>query len=188
MTSCAPERATIKTLYLIHHAKSDWEEPGASDFERGLTKKGYQDINTIGSYLLLRGIVPDLMISSSALRAQETADKLAGKVGFEGPLLYLSELYFTPPETILETVMLQEEEARIIFLVGHNPQLTAFTNMLTDEHVSKIPSMGVVAINFDIVSWQELEEKKGEIDFFIFPKQFKYYMPNQIRAVLDRNG
>jgi len=172
---------------LIHHAKSDWEEPGASDYERGLTERGYQDINTIGSYLLLRGVLPDLILSSSALRTQETADKLAEKLGFEGPLLYLSELYFTPPETIMETLQLQEDDAETIFVVGHNPQLTGFANMLTEEHISKIPTMGVVAMTFDIDSWQALEEQKGEIDFFIFPKQFEYYMPNQIRAVLDRN-
>jgi len=153
-----------------------------------LTDRGYRDINTIGSYLLLRGIVPDLILSSSALRAQESADRLAKKVGFDGPLLYLSELYLTPPETILETVMLQENDAETIFVIGHNPQLTAFANMLTDEHVSKIPSMGVVAIQFDIDDWQGLETQKGGIDFFIFPKQFKYYLPNQIRAVLDRNS
>jgi len=172
---------------LIHHAKSDWEEPGASDFERGLTAQGYSDINTVGSYLLLRGIVPDLILSSSALRAQETADKLAAKVGFEGPLLYLSELYYTPPETMLETVMLQDEEIDTIFIIGHNPQITGLANMLTEEHVSKIPTMGVVAMTFDINSWQALEDQNGEIEFFIFPKQFKYYLPNQIRAVLDRN-
>ncbi len=172
---------------MIHHAKSDWEEPGASDFERGLTEQGYKDINTIGSYMLLRGITPDLMLSSSALRAQETADKLAAKIGFEGSLLYLSELYYTPPETIMETVILQEDDVEKIFIVGHNPQITGLANMLTDEHVSKIPTMGVVAMTFDTDSWQALEEEKGAIDFFIFPKQFEYYMPNQIRAVLDRN-
>jgi len=172
---------------LIHHAKSDWEEAGASDFERGLTEQGYRDVNTIGSYLLLRGIVPDLILSSSALRAQETADKLAAKIGFEGTLLYLSELYYTPPETILETVMLQDDEVDSIFVIGHNPQVTGLANMLTKDHVSKIPTMGIAALRFDTDSWQALEDKKGEIDFFIFPKQFKYYMPNQIRAVLDRN-
>lgn len=177
----------MKTLYLIHHARSDWEEPGASDFERGLTERGYRDINTMGSYLLLRGILPDVMLSSSALRAQETADKLAQKLGFEGSPVYLSELYFTPPETILETVMLQEDEAETIFVIGHNPQLTGFANMLTEEHVSKIPTMGIVAMTFDMDSWQSLEEVKGKIEFFIFPKQFEYYMPNQIRAVLDLN-
>lgn len=131
--------------------------------------------------------MPDLILSSSALRTQETADKLAKKIGFEGKLLYLSELYFTPPETMMQILQLQVEDAKTIFVVGHNPQLTGFANMLTKEHVSKIPTSGVVAMTFEIDSWQELEEQKGMIDFFIFPKQFEYYLPNQIRAVLDRN-
>lgn len=174
-------------MYLIHHAKSDWEEPGASDFERGLAERGDRDINTIGSYLLLRGIVPDIILSSCALRAQKTADRLAQKLDFKASIAYLKELYLTPAETMMELVQLQDDVDNNIFIVGHNPQLTAFANMLTKEHISRIPTMGIVALSFDIDSWHQLEEADGNVDFFIFPKQFEYYMPNQIRAVLDRN-
>ncbi len=83
--------------------------------------------------------------------------------------------------------MMQEKYFERILVVGHNPQLTEVVNMLTDEHISKIPTVGVVAINFNIEEWSELEEACGEIDFFIYPKQFKYYMPKQIRATLDLN-
>lgn len=141
----------------------------------------------MGSYLKLRGIMPDLVIASCSLRTQETADGLADKLEFEGQRDYLQELYLTSPETLKETLMLQENQFETILVVSHNPQVTDLANMLTNEHVSKIPSLGVVAISFDIDEWQELEETKGEIDFFIFPKQFKYYMPNQIRTVLDMN-
>lgn len=141
----------------------------------------------MGSYLKLRGIMPDLVIASCSLRTQETADGLADKLEFEGQRDYLQELYLTSPETLKETLMLQENQFETILVVSHNPQVTDLANMLTDEHVSKIPSLGIVAITFDIDEWQELEEAKGEIDFFIFPKQFKYYMPNQIRATLDLN-
>ncbi len=139
----------------------------------------------MGSYLKLRGIMPDLVIASCSLRTQETADGLADKMEFEGQRDYLQELYLTSPETLKETLMLQENQFDSILVVSHNPQVTDLANMLTDEHVSKIPSLGIVSIAFDIDEWQDLEEVKGEIDFFIFPKQFKYYMPNQIRAVLD---
>ncbi len=141
----------------------------------------------MGSYLKLRGIMPDLVIASCSLRTQETADGLADKLEFEGQRDYLQELYLASPETLKETLMLQENQFESILVVSHNPQVTDLANMLTDEHVSKIPSLGIVAITFDIDEWQELEEAKGEIDFFIFPKQFKYYMPNQIRAALDLN-
>lgn len=131
--------------------------------------------------------MPDLVIASCSLRTQETADGLADKLEFSGQRDYLQELYLTPPETLKETLMLQENQFESILVVSHNPQVTDLANMLTNEHVSKIPSLGIVAIAFDIDEWQDLEEAKGEIDFFIYPKQFKYYLPNQIRAVLDLN-
>ena len=81
--------------------------------------------------------------------------------------------------------MMQENHFNSILVVGHNPQVTEFAKMMTEGSVSKIPSLGVVAINLDIEEWNELEEAQGEIDFFIYPKQFKYYMPKQIRTTLE---
>jgi phosphohistidine phosphatase len=150
-----------------------------------LTNKGRKDINTIGSYLQLRGILPDLVISSCSIRTQETADGLADKLEFEGPRYYLKELYLTQPKTLKETLMMQENHLDSILIVGHNPQVTEFAKILTEGDISKIPSLGVVAINLDIEEWSEIEDAKGEVDFFIYPKQFKYYMPKQIRAVLE---
>ncbi len=174
----------MKTLYLIKHAKSDWSIPNTRDFERPLSKRGVKDINTIGSYLLLRNIVPKIILSSCSLRAQESADLLAKKVGFEGKKYYLEELYMTSAEDIKEIIMVQDDSFDSMFVVAHNPQLSEIINMISDEHFSKIPSMGVVALTFDIKEWSEIKETKGQIEFFIFPKQFKYFMPKQIRATL----
>ena len=136
----------------------------------------------------MRNILPDLVISSCSIRTQETADGLADKLEFEGPRYYLKELYLTQPKRLKETLMMQEKHFDSIFVVGHNPQVTEFAKMVTDGgSISKIPSLGVVAINFDIEEWSELAEAQGEIDFFIYPKQFKYYMPKQIRSSLESN-
>lgn len=132
----------------------------------------------------MRGILPDLIISSCSIRTQETADGLADKLEFEGPRYYLQELYLTLPKTLKETLMMQENHFNTIFVVGHNPQVTEFAKMMTGGVVSKIPALGVVAINFDIEEWNKLEVAEGKVDFFIYPKQFKYYMPKQIRASL----
>ena len=174
----------MKTLYLIRHAKSGWSKPDTRDFERTLSKRGKKDINTIGSYLALRGVNPDLILSSCALRAQETSDLLSQKIHFSGVTYYLEELYLTSLDVIQEIIMIQENDVESMFVIGHNPQLHELANLLTDEHISKFPSLGVVAINFDIESWSEISEVKGDLDFFIFPKQFKYYMPRQIRTYL----
>jgi len=179
-------RHPIKTLYLIRHAKSDWSDAGASDFERGLNKRGKKDLNTIGSYLSLRKLKPNLILSSSALRAQLTADKLAKKVGYKGSIHYMEELYMARPERLINILSLQDDNDEKIFLIGHNPELTELGNLLIREEFTKLPTLGILAINLDIGRWEEIGEDVGQVDFFIHPKQFKYYMPNQIRTTWDK--
>jgi len=174
----------MKTLYLIRHAKSAWNEVDTSDFERKISKKGKKDVNTMGSYLSLVGIKPQLILSSCALRAQETTDLLADKIDFNGKIHYLQELYLTAVEDIREIISIQEDEIDSMFIVGHNPHLQELANTLIDDHISKFPSLGVIAINFEMSYWSEISSVRGSIDFFIFPKQFKYYMPKQIRVKL----
>jgi phosphohistidine phosphatase len=176
----------MKTLYLIRHAKSGWSKPDTSDFERVLSKKGKKDIKTMGSYLSLIEVSPQLILSSCALRAQQTTDLLAEKIEFTGKKYYLEELYLTAVDVIRDIISIQEDEIDSMFVIGHNPQLHELANTLMDEHISKFPSLGIIAINFQIDSWSEIEKHKGKIDFFIFPKQFKYYMPRQIRTILAK--
>ena len=125
------------------------------------------------------------MLSSSALRAQLTADKLGKKIGYEGRIYYMEELYMTRPERVMNILSLQDNANDSIFVVGHNPELTELGNLLVKEDFTKLPTLGIIAINLDIKQWEEIEERKGEIDFFIHPKQFKYYMPKQIRTTWD---
>ncbi len=177
----------IKRLYLIRHAKSDWSDGELRDFERGLSGKGEKQIETMGSYLALRKIRPDIILSSAALRAQLTADGLGEKVGYRGVYRYMDELYLTPVELILNVLSLQEPEYDSIFLVGHNPALSELANVLQPENFTKFPTLGILAIDLPIDSWSEITEcRNGRIDFFIFPKQFRYYMPKQIRATLEK--
>ena len=127
-----------------------------------------------------------MILSSSALRAQLTADTLAKKLKYKERIHYMKELYFSRPETIMNIISLQDNSCNRIFVIGHNPGLTEFGNMLLKEHFTKLPTMGVIAIQLDIENWEDIEEKSGEVDFFIYPKQFKYYMPKQIRTTWDQ--
>jgi len=174
----------MKTLYLIRHAKSDWSIPGESDMERGLRKKALKEIDTMGDYLTVRDIFPDLILSSCALRAQETSNILAKKIKYFGPKHYLEDLYSSSPELIKDIIMAQDDEYSNIFIIGHNHQLRELIFMLSNQHIEKIPSLGIAAIEFDIQSWEELEDIKGKLDFFITPNKFTYYMPKQAEGVL----
>ena len=134
----------------------------------------------------LQQLKPDLIISSLALRAQITADNLGNKIGYEGRIHYMEELYNSRPETIMNVLTLQDDSYETIFVVGHNPELTEFANFLVEDNFPKLPTLGVLTINLNIESWNDIATKCGEIDFFIQPKQFKYYMPKQIRTTLAR--
>ena len=169
----------MKTIYFIRHAKAGWNQPDSRDFERSLSKRGKKDLKTIGSYLKLKNINPELILSSCALRAQETADALAKSVDFVGAKYYLEELYLSSLEEMQDIVMVQDSSINSMFMIGHNPQLHELVNELVDEHINKFPTLGIVSISFDISDWSEIVNVKGKINFFIFPKQFKYYMPRQ---------
>lgn len=121
-----------------------------------------------------------------ALRAQITADELGKKIGYSGKIHYMKELYNSNPETIINVLSLQDDSYDTIFLIGHNPELTELVNFLIEENFSKVPTLGVLAMNLEITSWSEITERCGKVDFFIYPKQFKYYMPKQIRTTLRK--
>jgi len=177
----------IKTLYLVRHAKSDWSVRTQRDFERGLKKSGLSDLKTISSYLKLRQTKVDLILSSASLRTQLTADAFAQALSYTDTIQYMEELYLTPPEMIINVLSLQEDVYDSILLVGHNPALTELANILQDDAaMSKFPTLGVLSIHLDIDTWDEVKYKcHGETNFFISPKQFKYYMPKQIQTTLE---
>jgi len=179
------KKKRMKEIYLIRHAKAENFSEGLSDFERSVKKKGFKDIQTIGSYLALQGISPDAILSSCAMRAQESAVALAERLSFEGVKYFLEELYYAPCEDVFNIIMAQEKSCEKLFIIGHNPQLNELTNLLSKEFISKIPTMGVVALSFDIDDWSEIATIKGNLNFFIYPKQFEYYMPRQIRTTLS---
>ena len=140
----------------------------------------------MGSYLALKNIMPDRIISSCSLRAQQTAETLAEKIGYQGTIDYMSELYLTRSDMVLNVLANQEVEYDSIFYIGHNPVINEIVKQFIEEDFKKFPTLGIMALQFEIDSWQELydAEKHAKIDFFVFPKQFRYYLPLEIRKML----
>ncbi len=171
----------MKKLYLIRHAKSDWGFSNTRDFERPISEKGKGDLKVMGAVLSLKGIQADMILSSCALRTQQTADSLASSIEFYKPIHYLEELYLTTAEQAIDLLMAQESGIDTLLLVSHNPQIYEVANILLDEHISKVPTLGIISIKLDIDDWSELLATKGKLEFFLYPKQFKNYLPKSIR-------
>lgn len=172
-------------MYLIRHAKSKWSDGKLQDFERGLSNRGAKDLKVMSSYAALRQIKPDLILSSLALRAQLTADSLAEKLEYQERIHYMHELYMVRPETLINILGLQDNQHDSIFMVGHNPELTELANELLKDNIPKLPTLAILAIKLDIESWGDIEGTYGEVDFFVYPKQFRYYMPRAMQKELQ---
>ncbi len=162
----------MKNLYLIRHAKSDWSDENKSDFERGLNKRGAKAILTMAKALKEKKIMPDLILSSSAKRAKLTARGLAKKIGYSGEIKYIDALYMAEPETIQGLIKDVNAMYDTLFIVGHNPETTELSNMLINDYIDNVPTLGIVALKLPIDDWKAFKFGKGKMQFFIYPKMF----------------
>ncbi len=164
----------MRELFLVRHAKSSWDDPTLSDFDRPLNQRGKSDAPMMGEYLAKLGIKFDLIVSSPAKRAKKTAKILAQSLGYDtSKIEYIDSIYEASPQTLLYIICQLPKEAKRVMLVGHNPSLTMLANMLDDVAIDNIPTTGVVGITFDVNSWSEACKTKGHMVMFEYPKKLK---------------
>lgn len=162
----------MKTLYLVRHAKSSWDEPYKSDFERALTKRGMNDSSTIAELLCKKNIKPDLIISSPATRALLTAQIFAGKLMYPANNIQTDERIYEATMRVLTNVVRNINEMfGTVMLFGHNPGLSNFANLLGSEYLPSMPTCAVVGLELNIDSWSKVERYCGKTFYFDFPKK-----------------
>jgi phosphohistidine phosphatase len=164
----------MKTLYVIRHAKSSWDNPQLGDFDRPLNERGERDAPRMGKRLKEKRIVPDLLLSSPAKRALTTCEKIADILGYPNEKIKTEgALYHAGEEEILQIIKKTNDKHDVLLIFGHNPGLTDFVNKLTDTFIHNIPTCGIVACSLNIDSWKGIDWGKGKLDFFDFPKSKK---------------
>lgn len=163
----------MKKLYLIRHAKSDWSDASQDDFERGLNARGGKAIKTMAETLNKKNINPDLILSSSATRAKFTAEGLATNIAYKGKIKYVDGLYLAEPLAVIDIIKEIKDKYGTVFIVGHNPELTELTDMMLDDYIDNVPTLGIVALSIPIKHWKKFKPEKAKLDFYIYPKMFK---------------
>lgn len=153
----------MKTLYLVRHAKSDWGDPLLDDHERPLNERGLRDAPAMGHRLAERGVQPDRIVTSTAVRARSTARLLARVLGIgDDHVVELDTLYAASGRGILNVAAELDDELGVAMLVGHNPGMSDAVGELTGEWV-ELPTCAVVECRVDVDSWAELVEGTGEL-------------------------
>jgi len=163
--------ASLKTLILIRHAKSDWNAPSLGDFDRPLNERGKRDAPVMAQRLLDRKIKIDAFISSPAKRAKKTATVFAEAYKKDkDDLVLVEELYGAEEEAFFKAIADVKKSHDTIAVFSHNPGITAFANLLSDTRIDNIPTCGVFAVKIHADKWSEVKDAKKEFLFFDFPK------------------
>lgn len=160
----------MNTLVVVRHAKSSWKEPGLSDHQRPLNKRGRRD-----SLFLARCVAeslgcPDLIVSSPALRAKTTAETFAAAAGYETSQVVLDErIYEACVPDLIEVIRQLPDTAAIVFLFGHNPGMTELINAVSNVQLDNLPTCGMATFRSD-APWACFGETQLELAAFDYPK------------------
>lgn len=161
----------MKTLLLIRHAKSSWDDPGISDFNRPLNERGKKDAPKMADRLYERGIKIDAFITSPAKRAKKTAEQFAKCYKKEDKgIIVRTELYMAGDDTFYDVIEKLDDDYDCVAVFSHNPGITDFANTLTDARIDNIPTCGLFAVSIEAKKWRKFREAKKQFLFFDYPK------------------
>jgi phosphohistidine phosphatase len=164
----------MKTLYIVRHAKSSWEHPHLSDHDRPLLSKGKKRTKLIGQFLAQNKITIDKMVSSSAVRAYETAKIIAKSIGYPINNIQIDPgVYHTDVDSLVNGLYGLSNDIQSVMYFGHNPTFTYFANEWLDEKIDWLPTSAVAGIVFDTENWEDLASAKFETKIFITPSMLK---------------
>lgn len=162
----------MKTLLLVRHAKSSWDNPGLRDINRPLNERGLHDAPKMGKMLRSLGIKPDLLVSSPAKRAHTTAQFFAA--AFDIPdeeIMLKADIYEAHPMEIMRIISTLPNDAQTVLLFGHNPTFTDVANRFTDDFIDNVPTCGVVHIVSTAPDWASFSEVNARVKACYFPKE-----------------
>ncbi len=160
-----------KQLIIIRHAKSDWGDFTLKDFDRPLNHRGHKNAPEMAQRFVAKGIKPDTIVSSPALRALTTAKYFASEWGLTASELNTEALiYEASTKTLLNIINDFDDKFDHIALFGHNPGLTDLLNYLTDEYITNMPTCSTAVIEFPFDEWKLISNDTGKLVLFDYPK------------------
>ena len=162
----------MKTIYLLRHAKSSWDDSSLSDKDRPLSPRGLRDAPDMGARFAARGESVERVLTSPAVRAHTTARLFCEACGFPpGDIVVESDLYFSGSASIGDLLLAQDDAVRSLMLVFHNPDITYFANSIDySVRIDNVPTCGLVKLVSDIAQWRDWDVDNTDFDYFDYPK------------------
>ena len=166
----------MRSLFILRHAKSDWDDPMLADFDRPLAPRGRRAAPAMGAYMRAQGLIPELALCSTARRARETFALAAAALGDDIPVRFLRELYAATPGDLLHQVQQVSDRVHALLLVGHNPAIGQLAARLADSGEAetlrrlrtKYPTCALAVLQFDAGGWAHVSDG-ARLERFVRP-------------------
>ena len=170
----------MKTLALLRHAKSSWDDPNLDDFDRPLAPRGMEAAKRVGNELKRRKLAFDLVLASPARRVTETIAEVEKGYGETLNARFDPRLYGASDEELLSIVRETGHEIERLLVIGHNPTLQQLAAGLAEEGSSEAravadhyPTAALTIIDLPATTWREVEPGTGRIALFVRPKDLR---------------
>lgn len=168
----------MRRLILLRHAKSDWTSPGNRDHARPLAARGRDAAPRIGVYMAHHGLVPDLVLCSTAARALQTLELVLAQFPKTIPVSSDERIYEVGAEEILAVIKQTKADVHTLLVVGHNPGLRDLAELMIASGdvdararvLEKFPTAGLAVIDFPFDDWRKLHPRAGRLDRFVTPR------------------
>ena len=163
----------MKSVILFRHGKSDWNASYSTDHDRPLNSRGIKAAKKMGQYLLVKDQIPDLIISSTAVRAKTTAQLAIKSANWQSKFILERGIYGGSPKYLLELVRSQNNQYTSLCLVGHEPNFSSFISKATCHGYLDFTTANMAKINFNVDLWIKVQFLKGKLEWHQQPKNLK---------------
>lgn len=161
----------MKKIILVRHGKSAWNNPNLTDHDRPLALRGLNDVPEMSLRLKEKGIIPDLILSSTAVRASHTAELISEVLLIsKSKITYDKNLYHASYGMILKSIQRQDDSNELILVVGHNPGMNDFINFM-GGNLDNLPTSGQYGFLVDTAHWIQLRPDNVKTWFVDYPKK-----------------
>jgi phosphohistidine phosphatase len=171
----------MRRLIILRHAKAERASPNGGDFERELAQRGREDAARMGGYMARHGLVPDCALVSPAQRTRTTWTLVTAALSATPAVKYDERLYEAKPEPILRVIRDTPALTHMLCVVAHNPGLQQSASLMIgagdsdarERLAQKLPTCGLLVIDFSIGAWDKLQAGQGRLDRFVSPRMLQ---------------
>ncbi|MGF1670481.1 MAG: histidine phosphatase family protein [Balneolaceae bacterium] len=168
----------MKHILILRHAKSSWDEAGLSDFDRPLAKRGIEDAPMMGKFVKKTGLIPDLVYSSPALRANQTTELFCKAATVQNEKIYWNDRFYygSPADYIKAVHNIDSNDKDIILLVGHNPLVESTVSLLCsngENNLIRMPTAALVCLECQVSAWKNTGKNTARLKWMMTPRLLK---------------